>query len=185
MSKLVNSLCIGAGHAATGKGASGAVGYLSESDEARKIVNGVILQNAKRYAISDCTVNSGTQSAVLTKAVKLANQAKCNVDVQVHFNAVKRSAKDGRTKGVEALVYAPTSTKAVEVARQLTTEISAKMGVTNRGIKYRKDLYFLKKTSAPAVILEVCFCDDEDDYIAYINNNGKQVVIDALLNLLK
>lgn len=185
MSKLVNSLCIGAGHAATGKGASGAVGYLSESDEARRIRNGVILQNGGKYAIKDCTVDNGTQSAVLTRAVKLANQFKCDVDIQIHFNACKRVGKDGRTKGVEALVYAPSSTKAMEVARQLTTEISAKMGVTNRGIKYRKDLYFLKKTSKPAVILEVCFCDDEDDYAAYINNNGRQVCIDALLNLLR
>ena len=40
------------------------------------------------------------------------------------------------------------------------------MNVPNRGVKVSKSLYFLKKTKKPAIILEVCFCDDEDDFIA-------------------
>lgn len=183
--KLVNSLCIGAGHSAAGKGASGAVGFINESTETRKIRNKVIQLNNKRYWIVDCTVDVGTQSAVLTQAVKKANASGCDVDIQIHFNAYKKEKKDGRTKGVECLVYSSGSSKAINVGNQLCREISSKLGITNRGIKYRKDLYFLKKTKAPAVILEVCFCDDEDDYLAYINNNGCEVVANAILNLFK
>lgn len=182
--KLVNSLCVGAGHSAPGKGASGAVGFINESLEARQIRNRIIQLNAKKNWIIDCTVDSGTQAAVLTKAVKIANDSGCDADIQIHFNAYKKSSKDGKTKGVECLCYAPTSTKAVQIGRQLCNEISSKLGITNRGIKYRKNLYFLKKTRKPAVILEVCFCDDEDDFIAY-SNGGRDIVANAILNLFK
>lgn len=182
--KLVNSLCIGAGHAATGKGASGAVGFINESDEARVIRNKVIALNAHKYNIVDCTVDRGTQSAVLTNAVKIANAANCDVDIQIHFNACKREKANGKAKGVEAWVYSTTSTKANAVAKQLCSEISAKMNVPNRGVKVSKSLYFLKKTKKPAVILEVCFCDDEDDFIAY-NKNGSDIVAQALMNLIR
>ena len=183
--KLVNSLCIGAGHSAAGKGASGAVGFINESTEARNIRNKVIQLNAKRYWICDCTVDIGTQSAILSKAVKLANDSGCDADIQIHFNAYKKEKANGKAKGVECLVYAATSTKATQIGNQLCKEISSKLGIPNRGIKYRKDLYFLKKTKKPAAILEVCFCDDEDDYIAYVNKNGCEVVANALLNLLR
>ena len=183
--KLVNSLCIGAGHAATGKGASGAVGYLRESDEAREIRNKVFLLNNKKFPIYDCTVDAGTQSSVLVNAVKLANKSKADVDIQIHFNAFKKQAKDGRAKGVEALVYSAGNTKANAVANQLCKEISSKLDIPNRGVKVNKNLYFLKKTSAPAVILEVCFCDDEDDFIAYTQGKGRNVVANAIMNLIK
>lgn len=181
--KLINSLCVGAGHAAPGKGACGAVGYINESLEARQIRNKVIELNNKRFWITDCTVDSGTQSAVLTQAVKKANASGCDLDLQIHFNACKKSAKDGKAKGVEALIYANTSSKAKSCATQLAAEIAKGLGVPNRGVKCRKDLYFLKKTSKPAVILEVCFCDDEDDYLAYKKKNGREVVANAILHL--
>lgn len=184
---IINSLCVGAGHAATGKGASGAVGYINESDEARNIRNCVVFFNAlgKKKKIVDCTVDKGTQSGVLTKAVKIANNSNCDANIQIHFNASKKSAKDGKAKGVEALVYTYGFNKSTEIAQHLTKEISEKLGIPNRGVKERKTLYFLRKTKKPAVILECCFCDDEDDYIAYRKEDGAIKCAVAILNLLE
>jgi N-acetylmuramoyl-L-alanine amidase len=183
---VVNSICVGAGHGATGKGATGATGYINESDEARWIRNLVVFFNAlgNKKKVVDCTVDVGTQSGVLSKAVKIANNSGCDVNIQIHFNASKKSKKDGKTKGVEALVHTYGFNKSTEVAQHLTEQISKEMGITNRGVKERKNLYFLRKTKKPAVILEVCFCDDEDDYIKYKKKDGAMVTAKAILDLM-
>ena len=49
------------------------------------------------------------------------------------------------------------------------------LGFTNRGVKESKSLYFLKKTKSPAILIEVCFVDDEDDYKLYMNTGYRKV----------
>ncbi|WP_083711247.1 N-acetylmuramoyl-L-alanine amidase [Domibacillus epiphyticus] len=39
----------------------------------------------------------------------------------------------------------------------------SKHGIINRGIKVRKDLYILRKTSSKAVLLECLFIDNKND----------------------
>ena len=36
-------------------------------------------------------------------------------------------------------------------------------------------LYFLKRTNAQALLIEVCFVDDEDDYRLYMNTGYRKV----------
>ena len=40
-------------------------------------------------------------------------------------------------------------------------------GLTNRGCKYRNDLFFLNHTHAPAILLEICFVNSETDVRLY------------------
>ncbi len=51
----------------------------------------------------------------------------------------------------------------------------AKSGFTNRGVKTRTDLYFLNHTKAPAILIEVCFVDDKDDYMLYTSDRNAVV----------
>lgn len=157
---------IHAGHNPDGKTASGAVGYIKESTEARKLVKELKKLLKKNYTVHDCTVNNGkSQSDVLQKIVQKCNKHKVDLDVSIHFNAYKKTKSDGKVKGCEVLVYdashQPLGTPN-EVLRQMK-----KLGFTSRGVKYRNDLYYLKNTKAKAMLIEVCFCDDLDDVNLY------------------
>jgi hypothetical protein len=53
---------------------------------------------------------------------------------------------------------------------ELADDVSAAIascGFTNRGPKYRSDLFFLNSTSAPAILIEVCFVDSQTDVALY------------------
>ena len=49
----------------------------------------------------------------------------------------------------------------------------ASIGFANRGVKASTGLYFLRKAAAPALLIEVCFVDDRDDYNVYMANVDK------------
>ena len=95
------------------------------------------------------------------------------VVVEIHFNAFKAEAENGKTKGVEC--YVPTSVSVIGdvVADALCAEIS-KLGLTNRGVKQKNYSVIATARAAgvPAVLLEICFLDDADDMAVYTRDKG-------------
>ena len=157
-----------AGHNPDGKKGCGAVGLLKESTENRNVTKRVIeLLQADGHTVYDCTVNDGTSANnVLTKIVKKCNAHDVDLDVSIHFNAGAYDKNgNGNTTGTEVYIYSADS-KAQDEALRICNNIS-KLGFKNRGVKVRKDLYVLKKTKAPALLVECCFVDDLDDVKKY------------------
>ena len=157
-----------AGHNPDGKTACGAIGFIQESTEARKVKDEVIRQLRQMgHTVYDCTCENGTnQSDVLVKIVNACNAHDVDLDVSIHFNAgAGDKAGDGRTTGTEVLVY-NTAGAAKQAAERVCASISS-LGFKNRGIKVDKSLYFLRKTKAPAMLIECCFVDDRDDVQLY------------------
>ena len=157
-----------AGHNPDGKVACGAVGILKESTEARKVSKEVIrILREKGHTVYNCTCNNcSSQNDVLKKIVAKCNKHKVDLDISIHFNAGAADKKgNGQTTGVEVLVYSDES-KAMPYAQRVVKQIAA-LGFKNRGIKVRDNLYYLRKTNAPAMLIECCFVDDEDDAKLY------------------
>lgn len=151
---------ISAGHNPDGKIASGAAGYILEATEARKVTELVCeILSDNGCMVRNCTCNNGTSiKDVLNKIVSKHNAAETDLDVSVHFNA-------GGGHGVETLIFSSGS-KSVPFAIRVTESIS-KLGFRNRGVKIRPDLYFLKNTKAPAILIECCFVDSKEDTERY------------------
>lgn len=144
-----------AGHCPQGKGASGAVGLLQESVEDRKVKNRVIsaLKN-NGHIVYDCTCEEKTtKNGCLKKIVKKCNAHNVDLDVSIHLNA-------GGGSGVEVWCY---DSKTAAIASQICVNVSNALGIPNRGVKY-KSLYVLKHTKAPALLVECCFVDSQNDY---------------------
>lgn len=157
-----------AGHNPDGKKACGAVGLVKESTECRKIAQRVIeLLRADGHTVYDCTVNDGkNQSDVLKKIVKKCNAHKADLDVSIHLNSGANDKKgNNKTTGTEVLISSAKS-KAQDEAVRICNYIE-NLGYKNRGIKVRSDLYVLKKTKAPALLVECFFVDDADDVERY------------------
>ena len=125
----------------------------------------------------DCSVDSGiSQSNIITKIKKYINSVgRCDFNISIHLNALSKSKKDGKTKGVECCVYS-VNTEAGRVANKICDNIAA-LGFTNRGIKARTDLGVLKgiTNGGNNILVECFFCDDEDDVNVY-NKVGAAVI---------
>jgi hypothetical protein len=154
-------IAISSGHGKYIRGASGSPvpPQLDEVNEARKVVESVAGFMRRRGA-TVATFHDDTshdQSTNLNTIVNWHNKQARDLDVSVHFNAY-----DGSAHGTEVL-YVTQS----QLANDLSAHISAAGGFTNRGGKYRADLAFLNGTDEPAVLLEICFCDNTADSNKY------------------
>lgn len=172
-----------AGHNPDGKVACGAVKLIKESTEARKVKDEVIkLLKADGHTVYDCTCNDGTSASnVLTKIVKKCNAHDVDLDVSIHFNAGRNDLKgDNSIGGTEVLVH-KTGGNAAKYAADIAKSIS-ELGFRNRGVKVRKDLYFLNSTKAEAVLIECCFVDDKDDIELYDATKMAQAIVKGITN---
>lgn len=157
-----------AGHNPDGKKACGAVGFIRESAEARRVKDEVISQLQQMgHIVYDCTCECGAnQSDVLNRIVTKCNAHTVDLDVSIHFNSgAKDPAGNGKTTGTEAYIY-DASSKAKKYAENVCAAI-AELGYRNRGVKANQKLYVLKNTKAPAMLIECCFVDDKDDAQLY------------------
>lgn len=157
-----------AGHNPDGKVACGAIGFIRESTEARKVKDAVISQLRQLgNTVYDCTCENGTSQAnVLTQIVNACNTHTVDLDVSIHFNAGAGDATgNGQTTGTEVYLYS-TSSKARVHAEKVCAAIAG-LGFRNRGLKYSTSLYFLRNSKAPAMLIECCFVDDKDDVQLY------------------
>lgn len=146
---------IHAGHCPQGQGASGAVGFLQESVENRKVKNRVAsaLKNAG-HTVYDCTDDTNcTVNQNLQRIVSKCNAHNVDLDVSIHLNA-------GGGTGVEVWCY---DGKTADIASAICEKVSTALGIPNRGVKYSKGLYVLKNTKSRALLVECCFVDSQND----------------------
>jgi hypothetical protein len=152
-------IVISSGHGLYVRGASG---VLDEVDEARLVVEEVA-ERLRGLNVDTVTYHddvSTTQSENLERIVDFHNaQEPHNLDISVHFNAYTETDSP---MGTECL-YVSSGT----LADQVSSTIAGAAGFIDRGAKKREDLYFLNNTTAPAILIEVCFVDSEADARLY------------------
>ena len=167
--KKIKKVTVHAGHNPSGKIACGASDWLDESTEARWITRKVIkLLKKNGIKAVNCTVNNGVcQNDVLYKICTKCNAvADADLHISIHFNSGRNDKKgDGKTGGTEVWLTENVDDKG-DIAKRVCSQM-AKLGFTNRGVKVTSSLYFLNHTKAPAILIEVCFVDDKDDYMLY------------------
>lgn len=168
---------INCGHTISGSG-SGAVGIINESEHTRFV--GRVLMDLLRSAgvdVVDCTIDqANTQNEYLAAAVALANRQDLDWFISIHFNA--SAAHTGH--GVEVYTYEGRQYQdALDVCANL-----AGLGFTNRGVKEGSGLYVIRKTKAKSMLIEVCFCDNQEDINAYVAAGGAEAAAKAICSAL-
>lgn len=141
------------GHSLKCRGASG---LLDEVNEDRKVKNKVIeLLRNEGHVVYDCTDDVGRdQNSNLRNIVKKCNAHTVNLDVSIHLNG-------GKGTGTEVYVINKDSA-AKPHADRIANDIANALGIRNRGVKI-KNLYVLRKVKAPALLVECCFVDNQND----------------------
>ena len=133
----------------------GAKGLLDETAEDRKVTARVISAlRAAGHTVYDCTDDSGrTQGQNLANIVAKCNAHPVDLNISNHLNA-------GGGTGVEVWCY---DEKTKDIAVAICASVSTALGIPNRGVKYSKNLYVLRKTAGSAILVECCFVDNQND----------------------
>lgn len=152
---------IHAGHTSQEGKAPGASGIVHESVENRKIVKELIAILKERGAtVYDCTSEGENSSDNLYQIVKKCNAHDVDLDVSVHLNDY-----NGNAHGTETLIYSSDS-KSKPYAEKIDKNLAG-LGFTDRGVKIRTGLYVLRRTNAPALLVECFFDDSKKDVDLY------------------
>lgn len=152
-SKKKTKIFLDAGHGGKDPGATH--GSRKESADVLKLVKAV----GEKLADAGFTVIYDRKTDVYHSPTQKAEKAnKSNVD---YFFSFHRNCFNGKASGYETLFYSKSDKK-----DKLRMEFAAAMrrqGFVIRSDKQRKDLTVLKKTKAPALLLEVGFVDSDVD----------------------
>ena len=150
----------------------GASGILNEVREDRKVNSAFIeYMRAAGNTVYDCTDNVGnTQATNLANIVMKCNAHEVKYDISWHLNS-------GGGKGVEVLIY---DNRTKDIAAKVAAAISKALGIPNRGVKLRPELYVLRNTNALAMLIECCFVDSPEDAAKWNADKCAKAVAEVL-----
>lgn len=97
----------------------------------------------------------------LQTRVKRANDAGADVYISIHANAFGSDWNDAN--GVESWVYEKADAKTMNFAKMIHESFAKASGRKNRGLKKSADLYVLRATKMPAVLIEGGFMTNREE----------------------
>ena len=125
--------------------------YTEESDvnlKAAKILEKILTNNGHKVLMArDRDVYISLQNRT-----HFANDNNADIVISLHANAAANSAAEG----IETLYY-PTSTNGKKLAKSVQKRMIKASNATDRGIKERDNLYVLRKTMMPSVLVYMGF----------------------------
>lgn len=142
------------GHGGRDPGAIG-IGGLREKDVVLPI-SLEISQILQRQGVRVLMTRSDDRYISLAGRTQMANQARADIFVSVHANAISMSRPD--VNGVETYYFS----SGARLARSIHQSILQSIPMRNRGIKTAR-FYVLRTASMPAVLVEVGFVTGRDD----------------------
>ena len=148
------------GHTLSGAG-TGANGFVSETQKNREVGNRLIaMLREKGHTVINCTVDKSSND--LADRVYKANAQRLDLFVSLHLNAFKTTENP---MGVETYIYngAYNGKEANRAkAQAIQSALVKDIGWIDRKVK-EANFYVLRETVAPAVLVELGFCDSRAD----------------------
>ena len=148
------------GHTLSGAG-TGARGYVAETVKNREVGNRLMaMLKEKGHTVINCTVDKSSND--LYDRVRKANAQKLDLFVSLHLNAFKSTTSE---MGVETHIYNGNySGKEAnrKYAQAIQTALVQDIKWIDRKVK-ESNFYVVRETVAPAVLVELGFCDSQGD----------------------
>ncbi len=159
------------GHGGKDPGAVG-IGGLREKDVILPIAQEVAALLEKQGVQAVLTRNSD-YFVDLAPRVTMAERVNANLFVSIHANAISLSRPD--VNGLETYYFA----SGQRLAQTIHNNILQTVPVQNRGVR-RARFYVLRKTSMPAVLVEVGFVTGRDDAVKLNDPNHRSQTAQAI-----
>ena len=148
------------GHTLSGAG-TGARGYVEETVKNREAGNRLMaMLREKGHTVINCTVDKSSND--LYDRVRKANAQKLDLFVSLHLNAFKPTTSE---MGVETHIYNGNydgKEANRRYAQAVQTALVQEVKWIDRKVK-ESNFYVLRETVAPAVLVELGFCDSQGD----------------------
>lgn len=142
---------LNAGHGGTDSGACSKSGT-RECDITLNVVNLL----AEKLKLNGYPYQIYQQKKTYFEISKEENKSGATLFISVHCN----SCANDTAHGVEVLYSSP---KGKERAKIMQEQLIKSTGLTDRGIKERKDLHVLNRTNAPAILIELAFLSNKTE----------------------
>lgn len=151
----------------------GAVGIKSEN-ALNSEVGSKLIKKCRAAGIN--VINCTPKGAVslydsLNKRVQAANSGNADFFISIHHNA------SAGGHGTEILCIP--GGKAEKVANVILPEI-VKLGLSDRGVKARTNLFVLNKTNMSAILIECAFCDSKRDMQNYDTEKVAEAIFQGI-----
>lgn len=155
-------IAVRGGHNFQAKGASA---LIDETTEDRKVYKSVV-ENLKLagHNVLDVTPGNCDVDTDLYLGVKKAEEWGAELFVSIHFD--KAYDTYAGALGTATWIYG-TGGQAEVFAKRIVDSVANGTGLKNRGVRVNSKLYELRKTTMPAIIVEVCFCEATEDVRIY------------------
>lgn len=166
-------------HAGHNQYVHGADDYLVEHEEVRKVKSEVIrILRACAHTAYDTTDELGhTKTKILENVVYNCKKHSVDYGLSFHMNACAHDTTEG---GVEVCIYSDSNTTVVNLAAKISANIAKKLGIVDRGVKIRPELYVIKNVPETVFLVECCFVDEQEDYLAYKKYGYKAIAVAVL-----
>lgn len=168
-------ICLDPGHGGAETGSIGCSGK-HESE-----LNLAIAQKLQTYlqeqgALVTMTRTSDAENPSLEQRVKVANDQKSDFLLSIHNNALPDGRDPWKEHGTSSYWYYP---QAIELARYLKDAVIEAVGFPDLGARYQ-NLALARPTAMPAVLVEVGFMINPDEYAKLIDSAVQDTVARAL-----
>lgn len=163
----------------------GAQGLAKKGDLVEKEINlktaEILKQDLEAKGAKVIMLREGDSTVELSDRVSTAQNNRVDIFISIHAN----SSSNSKASGTEVFYYEP-------IAKSLASNISSRVAKNNdrpnRGAKHSNYLVTLN-SSAPAVLVEVGFLTNRDDYDAMTSEAGMKAtskgITDAVVNMFK
>ena len=156
---------------------------LKESVIAMEIVSilGKMLTNIGHEVVY--TRTDGMNNMTLGYRTKYASSQNADIFISIHLN----SSDNTKANGIETLRYPTKNPKTISLAENVQRELIAATHATDRGVKLRSDLYVLKHTSMPAILVETGFISNDKEALKlkdyHYQTSLCQAIVDGIQNV--
>lgn len=159
----------------------GAVGIGNENNLNRLVGNELISRLRRRgIKVVNCTPSTAKSlNDSLYQRVVAANNSGATLFVSIHHNACP-GGYGSEVLCIKGNYQGGLSTK---VGEAILKELAA-LGLRNRGVKDRRDLYVINNTSMPALIVECAFIDSSSDMANYNPEKSAAAIYKGICTVL-
>jgi N-acetylmuramoyl-L-alanine amidase len=177
-------VCVDPGH---GGAETGSIGCDGMHESTLNLAIGQKFKEAleQRGATVIMTRTSDQQDRSLEERVKIANENKVDFLISVHNNALPDGRDPWKEHGTSAYWYHPQS---IELAKALDRNVYQKLSFPDLGARYQ-NLALARPTAMPAVLVEIGFMINPDEYAQLIDpavqEKAAQALCDGLIGYIQ
>lgn len=178
-------IVLDAGHGGDDEGAVSFDGKVNEKDYTLLIVK-ELKDMLDKSDITAYYTRLSDKYVSKKERVKLVNEVDADMMISIHCNASDEWTSTAN--GAEALFSKrKTGSKKLtnkKLAKLLSDNVSDNVGIRNRGIIQREELYLMHHSKVPTSIIEIGYITDKSDLRYIVSKSGRRKIVQGIYNAI-